>query len=85
MTEFEKERDEAALNYFVMGIEITPDDYLPMAFKAGADWANARAEKKVQGLVEALEFYAGGEVIFVTGEVNVNVAKKALAEYRGEK
>ena len=30
-------------------------DYVEEAFMDGCDWANARAEKKVQGLVEAIK------------------------------
>lgn len=32
-------RDEKAKEYFVFGLELTPDRYLPMAFKAGFDTA----------------------------------------------
>lgn len=50
MTEFERERDEAAeeFNNDVWGGE--EDRCFIMSFKRGADWANARSEKRIQEL-----------------------------------
>lgn len=52
---------------------------IEVAFIKGCDWANARAEKKVQGLVEALEDISIGDSL---GSFK---ARRYLAEYRGEK
>lgn len=107
MTEFEKERDEAAKKFnsdtyhinMTLGPQVNVREY---SFQQGADWANARAEKKVQGLVEALEYIGERMIAGVAGMYGdealspeqdcyemqgefIEVYKKALAEYRGEK
>lgn len=54
-----------------------------------AELAEQALEKKIQsleqqckGLVEALEFYSKGDVVFVTGEINTDVARAALKQIK---
>lgn len=84
---YEKERDEAATEFYVKrmgdvyGIchHVHHEDFINHAeagFFAGADWANARAEKEIANLRESLTNF---KVMFESqGSIFIAQAKLAL-------
>lgn len=87
-------RDEKAKEYFVFGLELTPDRYLPMAFKAGFDTALEELSKSAGGEIELpkksvfvgenmIEFISGNYVIEL--ELKVSALRLRIAEIEGEK
>ena len=93
---YESERDEAAENYNInselrdqLYAKEPTEPYSFIDFKAGANWAQARAEKRAQVLVDALnkiqEFmYDKYGNLMNDSDANtaqVKIARQALADY----
>lgn len=89
MTEFEMERDQAAYKHWgeYKDYELIPHKSIAPEFRDfcyGADWAQARAEKKAKGLVESFKSIINCDYDQDDKLRMKNIAEKALAEYRGE-
>lgn len=97
MTEFEKEKIHACGEYIEKHKPLNDPFCYQVGFFDACDWANTRAEKKVQVLVEALEMAKFCMNAFIEKvpqtdlvtrdlmQIEVNRYSEALAEYRGEK